>query len=390
MKILMVNTKCGFWGGVERYIFDSAKLLREQRMEISGFFEEKVDFSEKFSTVFHEYKIFDNQSVNSFSNWLNKFDVVFIHKIESLELLSYLTEHFHSVLVVHDHDYYCIRKHKYFPYKRKNCFRPFHPAICSLCSGWLQRQQRGFRIDPHLLRNFTKRLKMLKKMDAFIVLSDYMKRNLILNRFEEEKIQVIHPFSVCDTQKSSESSEEKSHLNLLYVGQLIRGKGVDLLIRIVNKISCPYHLHIVGTGNDETFLKHQVGLYGLQNKVTFVGWTNDVSSYYQNTDLVLVPSRWQEPFGLIGIEAYCHKKPVIAFDIGGTSEWLQDNKTGFIIPSMDCDKFADKINWFFENPDELKFMGENGNKLLKKEYSKELFINSYLKIMERVNVSYSC
>ena len=94
--------------------------------------------------------------------------------------------------------------------------------------------------------------------------------------------------------------------NILYVGQLIRGKGVDTLLKaqaILNRqLTVPIPLHILGAGNDEQRLKSLAVELGLADSVVFKGWVahENLVGYYDAASLVVVPSRWPEPFGMVG------------------------------------------------------------------------------------------
>src|SRR5207248_398156 len=64
--------------------------------------------------------------------------------------------------------------------------------------------------------------------------------------------------------------------------------------------------------------------------VSFCGWLSpsQTASLFETADLLVVPSIWPEPLGLIGLEAAAAGVPALAFDVGGIREWLEDNVTG--------------------------------------------------------------
>ena len=70
-------------------------------------------------------------------------------------------------------------------------------------------------------------------------------------------------------------------------------------------------------------------------RVEFAGWlsSKEKSALLTNSDLLVVPSLWPEPFGMVGLEACKHGVPVVAFDSGGVREWLQDGINGFLAPA---------------------------------------------------------
>jgi glycosyltransferase involved in cell wall biosynthesis len=71
--------------------------------------------------------------------------------------------------------------------------------------------------------------------------------------------------------------------------------------------------------------------------VTFAGWVphHALESYYARAAVCVVPSRWPEPFGMVGVEAMARGRPVVAFAVGGIPDWLDDGVTGILAPEAD-------------------------------------------------------
>ncbi|MCQ6458653.1 glycosyltransferase family 4 protein, partial [Vibrio parahaemolyticus] len=67
---------------------------------------------------------------------------------------------------------------------------------------------------------------------------------------------------------------------------------------------------------------------------------SEVASYYGRAQFVVMPSRMPEPFGLVGLEAMAAGVPVIASDVGGVREWLEDGRNGIAVPFGDAAAMA--------------------------------------------------
>jgi glycosyltransferase involved in cell wall biosynthesis len=104
------------------------------------------------------------------------------------------------------------------------------------------------------------------------------------------------------------------------VGQLIRGKGVHLLLEAMARMKTPRNLDIVGTGNMEGELKSLASRLGLSGRVRFNGFQKNPEDWMRRATCVVVPSFWQEPYGLVAAEAVALGRPVVAFAIGGLPE----------------------------------------------------------------------
>lgn len=215
------------------------------------------------------------------------------------------------------------------------------------------------------------------------VLSDFMKGNLLRNGFQEEKIHRLSP--VIDVPSAERKDPENAELNILYLGQLIRGKGVDLLLPALAALRVPWHATVAGDGNDRAMLEELAGSLGIADRVRFTGWLNDPGSCFDRCDAAVFPSRWQEPFGLSGAEALAHGVPVVAFDTGGVREWLDDGVSGFVVPERDSGAMAAKLEQLWNEPGLRKQMGLAGAQRMRERFSPECFRMSFEHLIEAVN-----
>ncbi|MCP4177245.1 MAG: glycosyltransferase family 4 protein [bacterium] len=374
-KIILISHKYStFYGGIERYIFDTVSLMKDKNYTVYGLFEDDFnECSKQFITPFDKvFSLKDNDIYTILSELKNKVVNVFIHKLYDIKLFRFLQDNFITTLFVHDHDYYCMRGHKYYSFNRKNCYRAFNTCFCTICARPLYRDVNGkvrFKSAKPFFRK--KLLDVSRKCDMFVVLSEHMRNNLILNKYPESKIKKIYPII-----NISENLNIKGNDNeILFIGQLIRGKGVDLLLDSLKKMNLDFKLNIVGKGNDESFIKNLIHEYKLEDKVNMVGFTLETDKWYDSASLVAVPSRWQEPFGLIGGEAYSHFKPVVAFDVGGISEWLKDGVNGFLVNEYDTKTFAEKIEFLLTHKNKSEKMGIAGNSFMKENFTADKFIS---------------
>lgn len=378
-KIIFVNTKSSVWGGVERYIQTIVPIITQAGYSVSALFEERPDYEDSFTDSFEKVHYFESieKTVKPLKDEAP--DAVFIHKIQNPELLKALQKEFITVFFVHDHDYYCFRRHKYFPVVRKNCTLANNFIYCSLCSGMINKV--FGKIRPVNVFRKQKMFDLVRNSDHFIVLSEYMRRNLIINKFKESSISKIYP--VKEVSRNIPLPEGK---RILFAGQIIKGKGLDLLLQALAKVRTGFHLDVIGKGDDEQNVIKTVSELGLNSKVTFHGWISDPADFFHKASLVAFPSRWSEPFGLVGIEAFSYGRPVIAFNVGGVSEWLEDGVNGYLIEPFDIDKMAQKIELLLLDPEQCISLGTNGSVFLEKNCSEEKFEKQFESMMGKLGV----
>jgi len=132
---------------------------------------------------------------------------------------------------------------------------------------------------------------------------------------------------------------------ILFAGQIIRGKGVDLLIKAMSKLTVPFEAIFLGDGSHRPFCEKLSAKLGLTKHTKFVGYVphDQTRHYYLEASVFAMPSVWPEPFGMAGPEAMRYGLPVVAFDAGGISEWLTDGCNGFLAPWMDVEVFAARL-----------------------------------------------
>jgi glycosyltransferase involved in cell wall biosynthesis len=126
---------------------------------------------------------------------------------------------------------------------------------------------------------------------------------------------------------------------LLYAGRLSPLKGVDVAIRAVEQVPGDARLTVVGGGTPD----REAALRALAGpRVTFAGPREHAAmpALYATTDAVLFPSVWEEPWGLVPLEAMAAGAPVIATGTGGSAEYLRDGENCLLVPPGDADALA--------------------------------------------------
>ncbi|MDI3503997.1 MAG: hypothetical protein PWP64_933 [Candidatus Cloacimonadota bacterium] len=380
-KILMLNSVRGFIGGVERLMVDLAKDLQKEGWQVFGLFEQSYSEDESFDSAFESIKVGSINEIDTLIPYYKDLGInlVWIHKCNYSNWVKQLQAHFKTVVLVHDHDYYCLRHHKYFPLQRINCHLPFNPFYCSICSAMLEKRDGSLKCLDLLSR--IQLLENIKKCDLSFVLSGFMQRNLIQNGWDEDKIKLLIPFQKTHQLSSPDRPDQTV---LMYAGQLIKGKGVDLLLQALSLIKRDFVCRIVGTGNDEEYLHKLCIKLGLMQKVEFAGWVSDLEAEYQNSDIVVVPSRWQEPFALVGLEAFSHAKAVVAFDVGGITQWLKHRQNGILVPEGDVIGLAASLQLLIDKPSLRKELGLAGLRTLQESYHYQAHHDSVIKPLARL------
>lgn len=142
--------------------------------------------------------------------------------------------------------------------------------------------------------------------------------------------------------------------DLLYVGRIDDRKGVHVAVEALTHIPKAANLTIVG-GGDETYLGHLRSLAkscGVDDRVSFVAPEDaDVPESYRHADAVLFPVLWEEPWGLVPLEAMAVGIPVVATGAGGSGEYLRDGENCLLAEKGNAVALALRIRRLAKDPD---------------------------------------
>jgi glycosyltransferase involved in cell wall biosynthesis len=179
--------------------------------------------------------------------------------------------------------------------------------------------------------------------DLFIIPDKFLGTRLVRGGIPAHKIKKnVNPFFVEDYQPCYELGEF-----ILYVGRLVRQKGVFTLIRAMSHSSPDGPpLYIVGDGESRRELETLVSELKLENRVKLLGprWGKDVHSLIRSSRFVVIPSEWYDNLPLILCQAYAMAKPVIASAINGIPEYVENGVDGLLFEPGNAEQLAQCID----------------------------------------------
>ena len=377
-RIRFVNQYAGIIGGIERYMERTARLLRQNGFTVDCCYAEKTQDSERFLAAFDRAETISEAAVRDGS----EYDLTVLHKVRDAAAVRTLRNASRTAVFIHDHEYYCPRRSYYYPVTRKNCSRAYCEFLCGCCA-MLRRPapDNTFRAN---FGGFASLWREIRLCGEFIVLSGFMRGILVRQGIPEERISLIPPAVTLPPESSPSGSEtEKTEgvPHILVIGQLIRGKGIDRLLAAMHGVKTPCVLDIVGTGNDEAYLKQLAGPFG--TSVVFHGYSPNPDDAFRGIRTAVLPWRWQEPFGLVGPEALAHGVPLVGFDVGAVREYLIDGQTGLLVPPGDTDALAKAIDRLLNAPEEAASMGHRGRRLVSTRFTDELLLQGWRDFLNR-------
>jgi len=159
-----------------------------------------------------------------------------------------------------------------------------------------------------------------------------------------------------------------------YLGQIRELKGVSDFIAMARRIGAPQARFLMaGECRDPdkysgSYSPDQLeSLAGGDSRIRYIGYRSDPENLYHTADIVVVPSRWQEPLGLISLEAGACRRPVVATRVGGIPEVVEDDVNGYLVAAGDPAALAERTGRLISDPALRERMGQAGRERVERQ-----------------------
>jgi glycosyltransferase involved in cell wall biosynthesis len=218
----------------------------------------------------------------------------------------------------------------------------------------------------------------LRKCDAVLAISQFVRRSLIEGGVPDGKIYTAHnatdPVEFDPSQQSGGFLRDTFGLaqEVPIIGMVARimvWKGHLELVEALARVREQFpSVRLVIVGKEDTWLggesygsqvRARINELGLQDNVIWAGWFDDTAKVFADLDLVCVPS-WEEPFGLVVTEAMAMERPVAGFNSGALPEIICSGREGILVPAKDTEALADAIIQLLSVPALRRRMGRQG------------------------------
>jgi glycosyltransferase involved in cell wall biosynthesis len=380
MHVTFVVKVFGPRGGTEEYVRAVGEALAEQGHQLSFLYEEPSmtngggwpKLRERFAVT--QLSGDGAARARTLRGHLsaNRPDVLFVHSASfTAEMYDVTAGTVPLVRFVHDFRPVCMRISKVFPVSRLNCTRTL--GYSCLLHGCSIGPARGglLPFSYNQLRAKLSEREIARRFDCILVASRFMRNLLVQNGFAPERVRINPLFSPSGVPSSPSALPAGSRL--LYIGQLERFKGLAVLLEAMRRLPGTTSLDVAGDGPWRKRLESMTSKWNLEGRVRFHGWVEreSLGSLISAATIVVVPSTWNEPFGLVGLQAMAYARPVVAFDVGGITDWLEDGVTGVIVPEPSGDCLASAIAELSEDRGRAARLGAAGYRQLQERFTLE-------------------
>lgn len=220
----------------------------------------------------------------------------------------------------------------------------------------------------------------MRNVDYVQTISAETKSKLLDAGFKDSQIALI-PNGI-DTSQPASPMPDKDVFTIGYCGRLREVKGVHILLDGFAKFrerhpDADVRVLLAGSGNEEDALLAQVKRLGIAKDIEFLGAIEDTTSFYAELDLYVQPS-FAEGLPNAVIEAMHSGRAVVATDIGGNQDLVEEGESGYLFPAGDSDKLGELLSKCFTEQGNNVRLGRNGRSVIEAEFGMESVIDQLI------------
>lgn len=397
MKVLLYNDTYQHLGGAETYCLELLSKLASLGHEVSWMAHGNESptasnhivlphMNEGTFNYFKSKYFFNSKAYQSYKEKLQEIkpDVVHLHhdRFYTTALAKALKDlEIPTVQTIHDYTMLC--PSQYYPdlyydtpgtkTRKENC-----QLICSQGTCLPIKHRLG-----HPFAHDRKRKLVQNRVQTFIAPSSKLKEYLELAGFNN--VQFV-PFFI-DENKWSFDPKRNTKNVVLFVGRVETNKGIyfliDSIIELKKDIS-DIQLIIAGTGTQIDSINKRLEKENLKTFIRLTGFVDyhKIGEYYNQANLLVVPSLDMEQFGLIGIEGLASGTAVLGSDTGGIPEWCIHEETGLLFNPDNPKDLTKSIRQILLNDSLRERLVENGMKHIKNKYNTQQHFQKLIEIYQ--------
>lgn len=403
MRILLANKFFHPAGGPENLFINSMKKLESMGHEVIPFsmqhpdnlesrydryFVSNIDYNHKSISFWGKIKtglsiIYSVEAKNKMEKLIQDTqpDIAHLHNIYhqlSPSILLPLKRH-NIPIVMTLHDFKLVCPNYTFLRDGKVCEecegKHFYKAIKYRCvkNSYLKSFISAFEMYLHKLFKIYER-----NIDRFIVLSQFSKDRFVRYGLPEEKVMFLpNPIEIPSFRK-----QDGKDKYILFFGRLSDKNGIFTLIKAMRGLP-EIKLLVLGEGEQQELILDYLRENRMRN-VQILGFKQGekLKKLIRESYFTIFPNHCYHLCPLSILESFAYKKPVIGANLGSVPELLEDGVTGLLFEPRNEKKLAEKIKYLYENPEEVKKMGQNARLKVEENYSAEKYYPKLIQIYQ--------
>jgi glycogen(starch) synthase len=233
--------------------------------------------------------------------------------------------------------------------------------------------------------------RLLHRSAAVLAVSDYVRRGVC--EAVPEVADRVHLLPTClPVPELMPTPLPMNPPVILCLGRLVPEKGFDVALRALAFLDGHWSrvpMIVAGDGSERSALESLAAELGLARRVTFTGWVEPeaVPALINGASFVVVPSRWQEAFALVNLQAAQMGRAIVATRVGGNPEGVIDGETGLLVDNEDVKGMAGAMVALVDDPERMAAMGNRGRQRMLEQFGFDAYIEWHLELFRRHAIS---
>jgi glycosyltransferase involved in cell wall biosynthesis len=374
-SLLFVTRRWARDGGVGAHVIASARALAAHGLRVDVL-AARIEAEENIPGVtLHERSaLFDTDAPMNTrlgEALTHPVDAVHVHQLDDPAVVRALRST--APVVVSAHGYTACTSGVYYFRPDHECTRAHGPAcaVNLLARGCAHTRQ--LQTLPAAYARTSRELHALQHADLLVAYSSSVDRHLANNNLTRRR--VVPLFS---TMTPASGSGHDGRRRVVFAGRLAAPKGLNVLLRAAHHFDA--EIVVCGSGWQLEPARKLARKLGIEPRVTFKGWLDPSALAQELADasVVVVPSLWPEPFGLVGIEALAAGRPVVASATGGIPDWLEHGVSGLLVQPGDPVALARALNELLDDTGRQRAMGAAGHEAVARRFTPERHVAALL------------
>ena len=241
---------------------------------------------------------------------------------------------------------------------------------------WLEHD----RIGRWLKKNpWLSHLRKLSMLATTVVVSELSKNIYVKLGFNPDRVVAIPNGIDPERFELVECRMSNVECHIGCIARLTYDKGVDLLIYAIKEIP-EIKLTIIGTGRDEATIKRENEK--TRKRVNIIPRSENLGNFYNSLDLLVLPSRQHDPFGLVAAEAMMLGVPVIVTDACGIADYLENGVDSIIVKAGSSDAIKEGIQRLVNSEELRNKIGKAGKETAMEKFTVERMVGAYDELLK--------
>jgi len=287
------------------------------------------------------------------------------------------------IRTIHNNNPYCPSGSRYLKRWGKPCDRAYSVGGCL----WGHLADNCGSIRPQRFYRGLKRVwQEMDNLSHFpaIANSQFVKDQMIRSGYSADNVSVLHLPAPDIREYFPPNKEDLPHF--LFLGRIAPEKGLNWLLHALAEVKVEVRIDIAGSGNQrqEQEIRHLAERLGLNQMIMFHGWVDETKAIQllQKARVLVFPSVWHEPAGLVTLEAAAVGRAVIASRVGGIPEYASRLQNALLIEPNDVSELAQNIEQLATNWSLAEQMGIKGRKMAQQHFSLDNHLRELLRLYE--------